>query len=511
MFKKYYFMKLFNTIITTLILATLLIININQVQAANLEFINIAVKELDNDKLTIQWTTNQPAQGWLQVGMEPEKYLWVTQANDYDTYQEATILLPKENTTYHYRIIAEGINGERVISFAFNYKVDKFVDTKPPKFINIPKILYVDNTNAFLIWQTNEQTNAEIKYSIYSDLSQPKTARTSSDKNKNYQAKIGLSRLQPSTTYYYEVSITDTNKNSVKTAVLNFTTKSQADNEPLKLINQKPLSNSDPFITDTSIKSTWLTSRPAYCEFLYGEKNKYKKKITETGYETWEHSFLAEDLKPGTEYQYRIYCRDIFGKKIETNDILFKTRTPQVLGYEYGGDSQKNFYGQTYQLVKAAGSNNIYVLVKNQKYLIKSPSVFTGYGFTWSQVKTITAKELAKYPDVKLVKTPNSPAVFFLYNTYQRKKAILNENAFYSYRDNSFNKVVTISPKDLETYPDIVLVKEQNKNTVYLLQNNIKRPIKNMDALRNNNLSYQPIGIVSAKDLDSYQLGDILE
>ena len=68
-------MKLINTIVTTLIVASILMLNVYYAQAANLEFINISVKELENDKLTIQWTTNQPAQGWLQVGMEPGKYL----------------------------------------------------------------------------------------------------------------------------------------------------------------------------------------------------------------------------------------------------------------------------------------------------------------------------------------------------------------------------------------------------------------------------------------------------
>lgn len=504
-------MKLIKIVLLILFTLTAGHLTVYQAQAANLEFINISVKELENDKLTIQWTTNQPAQGWLQVGMEPGKYLWVTHANTFNTYQQATILLPKEKTTYHYRVIAENMNSERVISFAFNYKIEKFVDTKAPEFISTPKTLYVDNTNAFLIWQTSEQTNAEIKYSLYSDLSQSKSARTRSDQNKNHQTKIHLARLQPNTTYYYEVIITDTNKNTAKTAILNFTTKSQADTEPLKLLNQKPLSNNDAFITATSIKATWLTSRPAYCEFLYGEKNKYKKKLTENSNETWEHSFLAEDLKPGTEYQYKIYCRDVFGRKIETNYILFRTRVPQVLGYEYGDNVQTKFYGQDYQLVKAEGSNNIYALVKNQKYLIKSPSIFQAYGFSWAEVKTISPKELAKYPDVKLVKTLDSPAVYFLYHSYQRKKTILNESAFHSYRANSFNKVVTISPADLNSYSDIVLVKEQNKPTVYLLQNNIKRPIKNMDALRNNNLTHQPIGIVSAKDIDSYSTGDILE
>lgn len=505
------FMKLIKIILLILLTLTASYLTVPPAQAANLEFINISVKELDNDKLTIQWTTNQPAQGWLQVGMEPEKYLWVTQANTYNTYQQATILLPKANTTYHYRVIAENMNGERVMSFAFNYKVEKFIDTKAPEFVSIPKTLYVDNTNAFLLWQTNEQIGAEIKYSLYSDLSKANTARTSSDKNKNYQAKINLTRLKPSTTYYYEVTITDTNKNATKTAVLNFTTKSQADTEPLKLINQKPLSNNDSFITDTSIKATWLTSRPSYCEFLYGEKNKYKKKLKETGNESWDHSFLAEDLKPGIEYQYKIYCRDVFGKKIETNDVLFQTRIPQVLGYEYDKNQAIKFYGQSYQLVKATGSANIYVIVKNQKYLIKSPSIFQNYGFSWSEVKTISPKELAKYPDVKLVKSPASPAVYFLYHSYQRKKAILNENAFKSYRDNNFNKVVVISPTDLDTYSDIVLVKEANKPTIYLLQENIKRPIKNMVALKNNNLTHQPIGIVSQKDLETYYTGNLLE
>jgi hypothetical protein len=109
------------------------------------------------------------------------------------------------------------------------------------------------------------------------------------------------------------------------------------------------------------------------------------------------------------------------------------------------------------------------------------------------------------------VKTPDNPAIYFLYHSLKRKKVLLTETAFKSYRNNAFNKVITVSPDDLNFYNDIVLVKEEKKPTIYLLQNATKRPIANMTALKNNGLTGQPIGIVSQKDLEAYQTATTIE
>jgi len=479
-------------------------------QAVDFEIKSVQMKELVNDKLTIAWSTNEPAQGWLMVGNELNQFPLSVHANTFENYHEATISLPKEKTTYQYKVIAENQAGERIISFAFSIKVDKFTDTKNPEFVAVPSLLYSDNTRAYIIWQTNEHTKGVLTYSPYADLSQSKTVTGSTEKNKNYQARVQINKLLANTTYYYELTISDDAKNTSQTAILNFTTKSEVDSQPLRFLNLIPLSNNDSHITDTKIHSSWTTSRPAICEFFYGEKNKGKKKIAETGFEIWDHTFTAEGLLPNTEYQYTISCRDVLGQKQTTENILFRTRTPLVLGYEYQPGVQK-FYGQNYQLVKSVSGKTVYAIVNKQKYAIKSPKIFTQYGFSWSEIKTISQKELDKYPDAKLVKTPDSPAVYFLYHSIKRKKVLLTENVFKSYRNNAFNKVITVSSDDLNAYNDIVLVKEENKPTIYLLQNATKRPIANMTALKNNGLSDQPIGIVSQKDLEAYQTATTIE
>jgi len=336
--------------ITFLIITSLLWQASPTALASSLEIGSVEITELINDKLTVSWSTNQPAQGWLQVGVESNQFPWGVQANTFETNHEATLTLPKDKTTYKYRIIAENQTGDRVTSFTFSVKVDKFVDTKKPEFISIPSLLYSDNAHAYLIWQANEHTKGELKYSIYPDLSQSKSSGVSTDTNKENRARLQLNGLKPSTTYYYELTITDDAKNTTKTAVLNFSTKSQADDQPLRFLNLVPLSNNDSHITDTTLDSNWTTSRPSLCEFLYGEKSKSKKKLIENTFETWQHKFLIEGLKPNTEYEYKISCRDVLGKKQETENILFRTRTPLVLGYEYNSDSQTNFYGQKYQL-----------------------------------------------------------------------------------------------------------------------------------------------------------------
>jgi len=386
--------------------------------------------------------------------------------------------------------------------------VGKFIDTTKPKFKPGPKPLYTDNTNAIIIWATNEKTKGILKYSTDSNLAAAKTIRAKID--KDFNAKATIKNLRSNTTYYYEVTITDKSDNYTRTAALTFTTRQQADPKPLKLLKQQPLDNNSSDIKDVSTTISWQISRPAVCELQYGLRGKRKKKIKETGWGSLDHKFLVEGLTPDTAYAYRIYCTDILNKRLKTEDIIFKTRRPHVLGYEMGGASQV-FFGQKYRLVKTTDNPRIYVIFNKQRHLIKSPSIFKSYGFEWSEIETINVPEFNKFKDAKLIKTNNSPAVYFIYQGWGRKKALLNETAFRSYRNNSWKNIITVSQQDLGSYPEIVLVKTKNSSTVYLLQGAIKRPIKNMAALSNNNLQHQPIGIVSQKDLDSYYSGTVLE
>ncbi len=505
--------KKINNITTFLIILGLLLTSFfpfSNTNAASFDFTKIELTNIDNDIATFKWSTNFPAQGWFQIGENKSIYTQTISAVEFDNHQQAIVRLPKEDITYFYRVIAENTEGARITSFEFNFKVKDFTDDTLPKFINIPKILYKDSSTVYLTWETDEKTTSRLYYSQKKDLSDAKKIKGKS--NKENITKVKISKLNINTVYYFEVIIIDDSGNEAKTSTLSFSTKQFNDQTDLHLINQKPLSNNSNEIKDSEVKMSWLTSKPSICNIYYGEKGRTSKKINEKGLEKIDHKFLISDLSSDTEYTYYIYCKDILGKKLKTERTTLKTRSPKVLGFEYTKNLLvEKFMGQEYRLVTTNNNPNIYAIVNKQKYLIKSPNIFKSYNFSWNEVETITDKALNKYSDAQLVKTIKNPSVYYLYNNYNRKKSLLSEIAFKSYRGNSWKKVILVNKLDLNQYRDLVLVKEKNNPTVYLIQNNIKKPIKSWDVLVKHKLDDQPIGIISKKDLDSYITSSMLE
>jgi len=303
--------------------------------AASFDFNRIYVKSIENDVVTISWYTTEPAQGWLQIGTKQNEYDLTIGANQYQTVQEVSWTLPKEDTTYHYRILAENYNGQRITSFDFNFEVKKFTDNQPPEFLERPRIFYLGGTEAFIGWQTDKKTSGLIKYSTESDMSSAKSVRANRLEDNYMRARI--TGLQERVTYYYEITITDEQNNSIYTSVKSFTT-NYADTSELKFLQLQPLGETSNFITDSTLTVKAETSRPSLCQLTYSAQGHGTKQIKETGLEIYQHEMIASGLEPGTPYKYTLTCKDVLNKQITTDDIAFTTLEPKVLGYEYNGD-----------------------------------------------------------------------------------------------------------------------------------------------------------------------------
>ncbi|HBV33079.1 TPA: hypothetical protein DIC39_04160 [Patescibacteria group bacterium] len=88
-----------------------------------------------------------------------------------------------------------------------------------------------------------------------------------------------------------------------------------------------PASSPDPLITSTSVTWLWSTNRPAlgYVDWRPEKRGPKKGRINETGWSVTEHSLTATDLVPNTTYIFKIYTRDILGKKVTTPDLYVRT------------------------------------------------------------------------------------------------------------------------------------------------------------------------------------------
>ncbi len=118
-----------------------------------------------------------------------------------------------------------------------------------------------------------------------------------------------------------------------------------------------------------------------------------------------------------------------------------------------GSHKAKAAYGLplSYRQVKVAGSKAVYYLdhAQGKKKAYINEKAFLSYGNRWKDVKTISQKELVKWPDVRLVKTASSPAVYYI--SGDKKTLIKNESDFqaFGFKDKD---IVKISPADLASY-----------------------------------------------------------
>ncbi|RJR31126.1 hypothetical protein C4569_02745 [Candidatus Parcubacteria bacterium] len=165
-------------------------------------------------------------------------------------------------------------------------------------------------------------------------------------------------------------------------------------------------------------------------------------------------------------------------------------------------------YTQPTGLYKSDTSPRIYAVYANrQKHYIASPEVFESYGYSWSDIQTVSASKLASYPDANLVKLPDKTAVYFIYTRKMIRKYIPSADVFNSYPQNEWANIITISEKDLEFYPETVIVKDIDRPTVYLIENNVIYGYSSWEKFLDAGYGEGDIAIINNAHLKTFILG----
>lgn len=159
----------------------------------------------------------------------------------------------------------------------------------------------------------------------------------------------------------------------------------------------------------------------------------------------------------------------------------------------------------TEALVKIADQPSVFAILGGKKHLIPNAEIFSSYGYKWEDIKIISLKELNSYPDVRLVKTSDNPEVYFLDLTKNLKKAHPSPEVFLAY-GNKWEDIRIINEKDLAFYKDAKLVKTKNTPAVYVLEGNNRRLIPSSYVFESLGYKWEEIIEISNIDLNSYAL-----
>jgi hypothetical protein len=104
---------------------------------------------------------------------------------------------------------------------------------------------------------------------------------------------------------------------------------------------------------------------------------------------------------------------------------------------------------------------------------------------------------------VKQVRTKDNPAVYFLYHAGHRKKAYLNADTYLNY-GNKWSDVKFVSTSELNSWPEAKLIKKTDAPAVYYIKGSQKTLIVNWTDLEDFGLEHEPIITVNQTDLNQY-------
>lgn len=141
------------------------------------------------------------------------------------------------------------------------------------------------------------------------------------------------------------------------------------------------------------------------------------------------------------------------------------------------------------------------MLKLNKKYCFGLAGILVLASFLFLAPKT----RAAVGANVLQVKTADSPVVYFLNHKNHLKKAYVNESSYLNY-GNRWSDIKIVTAAELASWPEVKLIKTASAPTIYYVKDKQKSVISNVDDLKDYNLFGEPIISVSVVDLAQYEL-----
>jgi hypothetical protein len=255
------------------------------------------------DSATIQWRTDEPAQG--QVSYGTTNLLGSAAAESgFNTSHSVKITGLTAQTGYYFKVSATDIagNGPRESGMS-SFKTAALPDTTAPVVVEGPMVVNISDTGATVLWKTDEPSTSTVisydgaNYGFFSDNTLSNTH------------SITLTGLRGASSYSYKVSSTDGSGNTMTTG--NFKTFSTlaAPDTTAPVIIQGPL------VVNTTWQSAaiqWSSDEPADSVIEYGTSEDFGAAQSQSTLQR-THNLTLTGLESGTVYYFRVASTDAYG------------------------------------------------------------------------------------------------------------------------------------------------------------------------------------------------------
>ncbi|MGA1198848.1 MAG: fibronectin type III domain-containing protein, partial [Candidatus Latescibacterota bacterium] len=185
----------------------------------------------------VQWFTDEPSNSTVLYGTESGALTDSTTVDEATRDHKVSLGNLQAGVEYFYQVKSIDASGNAAISPTSSFTTSTSEDTQAPRFVRPPVVPRRSNTQALIVFETNEPTTASVQYATTTDVYTDTIGTVGETVNAtdvSRKHEITLTNLDPGTRYYYVVSITDLASNGPTTnpGQRNFATRSVADTSP---------------------------------------------------------------------------------------------------------------------------------------------------------------------------------------------------------------------------------------------------------------------------------------
>lgn len=160
------------------------------------------------------------------------------------------------------------------------------------------------------------------------------------------------------------------------------------------------------------------------------------------------------------------------------------------------------------QLIKSADSPKVYLIENGKKRHINDPTVFANSGYSWNNVVTVVNANVNAYTVSNLIRVAGTPEVYQL--AINTKRHIPNPEVFNSYQY-GWDNIMEVSQTEADAYSDIVLIRAVNDYKVYRMENRVMQWVKNPDVFASYNYRWEDIVEINDTEREIYTEGTVID
>jgi len=200
-------------------------------------------------------------------------------------------------------------------------------DTTPPNILLLPVVIDISDTEASVVWLTDEESTSGVSYNDGSQY------HVVSENHFVFDHNLQLTDLKPQTQYTLTVSSTDREGNGpTLSQPISFTTLAAADNSGPKIIGQALIQN----ITHKSVVIRWHTDEPASTAIAIGKSANSLDRIETRGHSfKTHHNMAVTGLERNTLYFIQVLSQDAAGNQVSGEILSFTTKVRGHQGVPY--------------------------------------------------------------------------------------------------------------------------------------------------------------------------------